>query len=66
MSVPGTSAGGAEREGGAPEQCTFLICARAGRCQQPSNCLAGVIPVNTEYQPLYKAARGVIDRGTEG
>lgn len=44
-------------EAGAPEQCTFLICARAGRCQQPSNCLAGVIPVNPAYQPLYKAAR---------
>jgi hypothetical protein len=45
------------REAGAPEQCTLLICARARRCQQPSNCLAGVIPVNPEYQPLYKAAR---------
>lgn len=39
--------------GGAPEQCNFLICARAGRCAQPSNCLAGVIPVNPEYKPIY-------------
>ncbi len=46
----------ANREG-APEQCTFLICSRAGRCQQASNCLAGVIPVNPGYQPLYRAAR---------
>ena len=50
-------AAGTEREGGAPGQCSFLICLRARRCQQPSNCLAGVIPVNPEYQPLYKAAR---------
>lgn len=42
-----------ELQGGAPEQCNFLICARAGRCAQPSNCLAGVIPVNTEYKPIY-------------
>jgi hypothetical protein len=46
-----------EREAGAPEQCAFLICSRARRCQQPSNCLAGVIPVSPKYQPLYKAAR---------
>jgi hypothetical protein len=46
-----------EPQAGAPEQCTFLICARARRCQQPTNCLAGVIPVNPAYQPLYKAAR---------
>ena len=46
-----------DREAGAPDQCTLLICARARRCQQPTNCLAGVIPVNPEYQPLYKAAR---------
>ena len=45
------------REAGAWEQCTFLICARARRCQQPGNCLAGVIPVNPQYQPLYRAAR---------
>jgi hypothetical protein len=56
VSEPGRPAG-REREAGAPEQCTFLICARAGRCQQPANCLAGVIPVNPAYQPLYKAAR---------
>jgi hypothetical protein len=42
---------------GAPEQCPFLICSRARRCQQPSNCLAGVVPLNPEYQPLYRAAR---------
>jgi hypothetical protein len=46
-----------EREAGAPDQCVFLICSRARRCQQPSNCLAGVIPLTPEYQPLYKAAR---------
>jgi hypothetical protein len=46
-----------EREAGAPDQCVFLICSRARRCQQPSNCLAGVIPVSPTYQPLYKAAR---------
>lgn len=44
-------------ETGAPDQCTFLICARARRCQQPSNCLAGVVPLTPRYQPLYKAAR---------
>jgi hypothetical protein len=44
-------------QAGAPEQCTFLICARARRCQQPSNCLAGVIPVNPQYQPLYRKER---------
>jgi hypothetical protein len=48
---------GRQQEAGAPEQCTFLICARARRCQQPSNCLAGVIPVNPKYQPLYRTAR---------
>jgi hypothetical protein len=51
------AAEGTEREAGAPEQCAFLICSRARRCQQPSNCLAGVIPVSPKYQPLYKAAR---------
>jgi hypothetical protein len=47
----------ARSEAGAWEQCPFLICSRARRCQQPANCLAGVIPVNPQYQPLYKAAR---------
>lgn len=42
-----------ELQAGAPEQCNFLICTRAGRCAQPSNCLAGVIPVNLEYRPIY-------------
>ena len=44
-----------ELQAGAPEQCNFLICARAGRCAQPSHCLAGVIPVNPEYKPLYSS-----------
>ena len=56
-----TSSSDAAREAapetGAPDQCAFLICARARRCQQPSNCLAGVIPLTPQYQPLYKAAR---------
>lgn len=74
MSEPGKARGSAAADAGAPEQCTFLICARAGRCEQPGNCLAGVIPVNPGYQPLYKAARLVADfdqrrdageRGTE-
>lgn len=47
----------AGRETGAPGQCVFLICARARRCQQPANCLAGVVPLTPEYQPLYRAAR---------
>ncbi|HWI98444.1 MAG TPA: hypothetical protein VNU96_05465 [Burkholderiales bacterium] len=42
-----------EHQAGAPEQCNFLICTRAGKCAQPSNCLAGVIPVNPEYRPIY-------------
>ena len=50
-------AGPPEGDAGAPDQCSLLICSRARRCQQPSNCLAGIIPVNPEYQPLYKAAR---------
>jgi hypothetical protein len=56
--MPSTSrpAGPSERDAGAPDQCSLLICARARRCQQPANCLAGVIPLNPEYQPLYKAA----------
>jgi hypothetical protein len=57
VSEPGKPQPADQREAGAPEQCTFLICARARRCQQPSNCLAGVIPVNPAYQPLYRAAR---------
>ena len=57
MSEPGKGIDQAHGDGGAPEQCTFLICARARRCQQPSNCLVGVIPVNPRYQPLYRAAR---------
>jgi hypothetical protein len=57
VSEPSTQPETAEAQGGAPEQCTFLICARSRRCQQPSNCLAGVIPVNPRYQPLYRAAR---------
>ena len=47
-----------ELQAGAPEQCNFLICARAGRCAQPSNCLAGVIPVNPEYRPIYGSDGG--------
>jgi hypothetical protein len=54
---PSKPAAETAREIGAPEQCAFLICSRARRCQQPSNCLAGLIPVSPEYQPLYKAAR---------
>jgi hypothetical protein len=54
---PPPPGGPPERDAGAPDQCSLLICARARRCQQPSNCLAGVIPINPEYQPLYKAAR---------
>ena len=46
-----------ELQAGAPEQCNFLICTRAGRCAQPSNCLAGVIPVNPEYRPIYGGGR---------
>lgn len=57
VSQSSESSAAANREAGAPEQCTFLICSRGGRCQQPSNCLAGVIPVNPRYQPLYRAAR---------
>lgn len=57
MSEPAKPEEKSAPETGAPEQCTFLICARARRCQQPENCLAGVIPVNPEYQPLYRAAR---------
>lgn len=51
----------AQPEAGAPEQCTFLICARAGRCQQPDNCMAGVVPLSPEYQALYKAGRRARD-----
>jgi hypothetical protein len=57
MSEPSKSAAGTRTEAGAPEQCTFLICVRARRCQQPQNCMAGVVPVNPEYQPLYRAGR---------
>jgi hypothetical protein len=57
MSEPSKPAAGTKPEAGAPEQCTFLICSRARRCQQPANCMAGVVPVNAEYQPLYRAGR---------
>lgn len=63
MSGPGKSAASAPSEAGAWEQCTFLICSRARRCQQPANCLAGVVPLNPEYQPLYRAGRRVRDDG---
>lgn len=61
MSEPSKPAAATPRETGAWEQCTFLICARAHRCQQPTNCLAGVVPLNPEYQPLYRAGRRLRD-----
>ena len=61
MSEPSKRAAQAQPEAGAPEQCTFLICTRAGRCQQPDNCMAGVVPLTPEYQPLYKAGRRTRD-----
>jgi hypothetical protein len=61
MSDPSKPAARTEPEAGAPEQCTFLICSRARRCQQPTNCMAGVVPVNPEYQPLYRAGRRTRD-----
>jgi hypothetical protein len=61
MSEPSRPAARTLAEPGAPEQCTFLICSRARRCQQPENCMAGVVPVNPEYQPLYRAGRRARD-----
>jgi hypothetical protein len=61
MSEPSKTEAESRRQAGAPEQCTFLICSRVGRCQQPTNCMAGIVPVNPEYQPLYRAGRRARD-----
>jgi hypothetical protein len=57
VSEPRKPLPGSHAQTGAADQCAFLICSRMRRCQQPSNCLAGVIPLNPSYQPLYRAAR---------